>query len=629
MTHSQYTLLTEQRFHPFFFTQFLGALNDNLYKNALVILLTYQISKNSNWDADLLVNLSAGLFILPFFLFSATAGQLADKYEKTRLIRLIKLAEIGIMIIGSAGLYWNNLFLLLTALFLMGTHSSFFGPIKYGILPQQLHTEELIGGNALIEMGTFLAILLGTILGGVLIGIGEIGHVLAGLTAIAVATLGWWISLRIPKAEPVDPALKVNWNLLQATFAILKHTRQNRTVFLSVLGISWFWLYGAFFLAQFPHYTKEVLHGSEGVVTLLLAIFSLGIGAGSLWCEKLAAYRIELGLVPFGSIGLTLFALDLALASPSPAATSALMGVGTFLSQPSHWHILFDLAMIALFGGFYIVPLYALVQTRSEPEHRSRVIAANNILNALFMVAAAIAAIILLKAGLSIPHLFLTMGIINAAVAIYIYRQLPEFLLRLVTWLLVRTIYKLKEQELHNIPETGPAVLVCNHVSFVDALIITAACRRPIRFVMDHRIFKTPIMGYIFRAARTIPIASAKEDPEMLNRAFDTVAKALEEGELVCIFPEGKITHDGEMNPFRPGIEKIIERTPVPVIPLALRGLFGSFFSRMGGRAMHLRNLPGKLWQRIAIVSGLPVLPEQVSAALLQEKVVKLRGEWR
>jgi 1-acyl-sn-glycerol-3-phosphate acyltransferase len=575
---NQFQLVLERRFGPFFLTQLFGAFNDNVYKNTLVIMVAYHAAAYSTIDPNLLTNLAAGLFILPFVLFSASAGQIADKFEKSALIRIIKAVEIGIVALGAAGLLLKNLPLLFVALFGLGLHSTFFGPVKYAILPQVLESTELIGGNGLVEMGTFVAILAGTLIAGVLAGLDN-GINWAAALMLAVGVAGFLASLAIPRAPAAAASLKFEWNPLRETWSNLKFARGNRTVFLSLLGISWFWFYGAMFLSQFPNYSKVVLGGSEHVVTLLLALFSLGVAAGSLLCERLSGHKVEIGLVPFGSIGLSVFALDLFFATPDSIAQAG-VGAWQFLGAPGAWRVALDLFLIGLFGGFYIVPLYALIQTRCEPSHRSRIIAANNILNALFMVVAAGLAVLLLSAGLSIPQLLALTGVLNAAVAIYIFSLVPEFLLRFVDWLLVHSVYRLRASGLANIPEEGPALLVCNHQSLADALIITAACRRPIRFVMYHTIFNVPVLKFIFRAMKAIPIAGAKEAPEVLQKGYDEIAAALADGQLVCIFPEGELTKDGEIGMFRPGVNRILERTPVEVIPMALSGLWRSLFSR-------------------------------------------------
>lgn len=623
----QFGLLKQKRFAPFFATQFLGAFNDNLFKNALVVLLTFQAAQWTALAPGLLANMAAGIFILPFFLFSATAGQLADKYDKAMLARLVKVLEMLIMGVAAAGFFLHSLPVLMGALFLLGCHSTLFGPVKYAIMPQHLHEDELVGGNALIEAGTFVAILIGTLAGGLLAGSVEHPAWIA-VGGFVVAFAGYLTSRGIPATPAPVPELRVNLNPFSETWRNIAFARQNRTVFLSILGISWFWLYGALFLAQFPAYAKFVLGGGESAVTLLLATFTVGIGIGSMLCERMSGKHVEIGLVPFGSIGLTLFGLDLYFASPVGLAGTTPHELLALLSLPGVWRVLLDLVMLGAFGGFFIVPLYALVQLRSSPEHRARIIAANNILNALFMVVGALGAASLLSAGLSIPALFALAALLNALVAIYIYGLVPEFLLRFIAWLLVKAVYRLRTEGIEHIPQEGAAVLVANHVSFADAVIIMGASPRPIRFVMDHCIFKTPLLGFIFRHCGAIPIASAKEDPAMMEAAFAEVAKALAEGDLVGIFPEGHITKDGELQPFRPGISRILAGNPVPVVPLALRGLWGSYFSRIDGAAMQTPFRRG-VFSDIGLHVGAPVAPGLATPEYLQAVVARLRGDHR
>ena len=624
---NQFSLLKERRFAPFFGVQFLGALNDNVFKQALVILLTYSTARYTTMSTDILQNLAQALFVLPFFLFSATAGQLADKYEKSRLISITVAIELCCMALGAAGFFLHSLPLLFAALFLGGIQSALFGPVKYAILPQHLKESELVGGNGMVEMGTSVAILVGMMLGGWLVAQEGWGVTAAAVVTMAISATGFLLSRLIPLAPAAAPELKINWNPFTETWRNFQFMRGNRTVFLSVLGISWFWFYGSIFLTQFPNLSKDILSGQESVVTLLLIVFSIGIGVGSLLCERLSGHKVEIGLVPFGSIGMTLFGIDLyfALAAHLQHEPMALL---QFLQDAGHWRILGDLFLIGLFGGFYIVPLYALIQIRSEPSHRSRIIAGNNILNALFMVAAAGIAIGLFSLGFTIPQLLLATALMNALVALYIYRLVPEFLMRFIVWLLIHSVYRLKKEGLENIPEEGAAVIVCNHVSFVDALVIAAACPRPIRFVMDHQIFKLPIINFVFREGRAIPIASAKEDPALLEKAYEEVAKALEAGDLVGIFPEGRITDTGELYPFRKGITRIVERTPVPVVPMALKGLWGSFFSRKDGPAM-TRPFRRGLFSKVSLIVTAPVAPAVATPEALQEIVARLRGDDR
>ena len=620
---SQFSLLRQRRFGPFFLTQALGAFNDNVFKNALVILVTFGIAGLAQEQINFYVNLAAVLFILPFFLFSATAGQLAEKYEKSRLIRGIKLLEIGIMALGAVGLWIGSIPMLLGVLFLLGFQAALFGPVKYAILPQHLREEELVGGNAWVEAGTFLAILLGTVLGGWLVAQPGGTHWISA-TIIVLALAGYAACRAIPPAAPAAPELRINWNPLTETLRNLRFMRTNRTVFLSVMGISWFWLYGAAFLSQMPTYASQVLGGDPSVATLLLTLFSVGIGAGSLLCERLSGHKVEIGLVPLGSIGLTLFGIDLYLAHPEAATVSGL-SAKAFLEQPGAWRVVADLVLIGVFGGFYIVPLYALIQTRSEPSHRSRIIAGNNILNALFMVVAGALAVGLFKAGLSIPELLLVVALMNAAVAVFIYSLVPEFLMRFMVWLLTRTLYRIDQRGMENIPDEGPAVIVCNHVSFVDALILGGNIRRPVRFVMYHKIFRIPVLNFIFRTARAIPIAPAREDEALMHKAFAEIEAALAAGDIVGIFPEGGLTPDGDIQGFRSGIERIIERSPVPVVPMALSGLWEGMWSRRDSRLRRMR-LPRRLRARIGMSAAPAVPAAQVRAESLEQAVRELRG---
>lgn len=630
---SQFRLLGVRRFAPFFWTQFLGAMNDNVFKVAFTSLVTYHAALFDGVDPHSAAFLISAIFIAPFVLFSATSGQIADKIEKSRLIRLVKSLEIGIMLLGLAGFYLHSATLLYMGTFLMGLHSTLFGPVKFAYLPQHLDQTELVGGNGLVEMGTFVAILLGTLLGGELAGLtgadGKVvGPLYVGMVCVVIALAGRAVSQGVPLSPAPQPDLRINWNPFTETWRNLILARQSRVVFQSLLGISWLWFLGATFLTSFFSFAKDVLGGDQNVVTLLLAVFSVGIGIGSLLCERLSGRHVEIGLVPFGSIGMTVFAVDLYFATHGHATSGTLSGVGGFLAQPGHWRVLMDLFCVAMFGGFYSVPLYALIQSRSAPTHRARIIAANNILNSFFMIAASLLGVFMTQAGYSIPQLFLVVGLLNAVVAIYIYTLVPEFLLRFIAWLLVHTIYRLRRVNAERIPEEGAAVLVCNHVSFADAVVLMAASPRPVRFVMDHNIFKVPGLSWFFRQAKAIPIAPARENPALLARAYDAVAAALEDGELVCIFPEGKITATGEINPFKTGVTQIIQRTPVPVVPMALRGLWGSFFSRKGAPAM-TRPFRRGLLSKLELVVGEPVPPESATPETLQQMVLALRGDWK
>ncbi len=623
---SQFSLLAQRRFAPFFSTQFLGALNDNIFRNGLVILITFQGVQVLGMGHTVLANVAAFLFILPFFLFSATAGQLADKYEKSMLMRRIKLLEIGLMTLAAAALLSRQYPLLLLVLFLMGCQSTLFGPVKYAYLPQKLHVDELVGGNALVEAGTYVAIILGLIVGIEAIDQQGATQTLLATILIGVAIVGYFASRQIPKTEAVDPELVINWNAWQETWRIVAFARADKSVFLSILGVSWFWFFGSAMTIQIPAYTADVLLGNESVVTALFIAFAVGVGVGSLLCERMSGHRIELGLVPFGSIGMSLFAIDLYFAQPE-AALTAVNSISEFLSRDNSWRILADIALLGAFGGFYSVPLYALIQQRAKKQHLSRIIAANNIINSLLMVAAAIVSIVVLKSGFSIPQLFLVIAALNVAVSIYIYSLLPEFLMRFLAWIVINIVYRIRPSGLENIPREGPAVVVCNHVSFMDPIILGGSVARPMRFVMYYKIFQMPFLRFIFKNAKAIPIASKQEDEELMNAAFESVDAELAAGNIVCIFPEGGLTNDGNVQKFRPGIEKIIARRPVPVIPVALGRLWGSWFSRQKGGG--IRKIPGRLFARVAVIVGKPVAPADASAENLELLVRTLRGELR
>ncbi|WP_417312081.1 MFS transporter [Ectopseudomonas khazarica] len=620
---SQFALLGKKRFLPFFMTQLLGAFNDNIFKQSLILAILFKL--NTGVDRDLLVNLCALLFILPFFLFSALGGQFGEKFAKDALIRKIKLAEIFIMLAGAAGVLLDSLPLMLGVLFAMGTQSALFGPVKYSILPQHLQEQELVGGNALVEMGTFLAILAGTIGAGVMMASSSYAPIVAA-SVVGVAVLGYLASQGIPRASAAMPELQLDWNIFRQSWVIMKlGLGQRPAVSRSLVGNSWFWFLGAIYLTQIPAYSKEWLYGDESVVTLILTVFSLGIGLGSMLCERMSGHKVEIGLVPFGSIGLTLFGILLWWFSGGfpqgavPHDWLALLGHG------QAWWILGCILGIGLFGGFYIVPLYALIQSRTAEHERARVIAANNILNALFMVVSAIVAILFLSvAGLSIPQLFLVVSLMNIAVNSYIFKIVPEFSMRFLIWLLGHSMYRVEHKGLEAIPDEGAAVLVCNHVSFVDALLIGGAVRRPIRFVMYYRIYDLPVLNFVFRTAGTVPIAGRNEDLLIYDAAFKKIAEYLRNGELVCIFPEGKLTTDGEIDEFKAGVERILDENPVPVIPMALQGLWGSFFSRDPHKGLFKR-----LWSRVCLVAGQPVAAQDARREVLQAQVAELRGDWR
>ena len=624
---NQFALLRQRRFAPFFWTQFSGAANDNLFKFAFTVMVTYQLSVS--WLPPAMAGLVIGaLFILPFLLFSATSGQLTDKYDKTRMIRFVKNLEIAIMALAAWGFVANHVPMLLLCTFLMGLHSTLFGPVKFAYMPQVLNERELTGGNGMVEMGTFVAILLGQVAGGLLVALPGVGHTAVAVGCIALALAGRLVAQFIPSAPATDPGLVINWNPFTETWRNLKLAHGNVVVFRSLLGISWMWFFGAVFLSQFPALAKEVLHGNEQVASLLLVVFSVGIGVGSLLCEVLSRRHVEIGLVPLGAIGMSVFAVDLYFATRGlPAAE--MMGAAAFLAQPHHWRVLLDLALLSLFAGLYSVPMYALIQMRSQPTHRARIIAANNILNALFMIGSSVIAGALLGAGFTVPQVFLFTGIANAVVAGYIFFLVPEYLLRCVAWVATHLVYRFKVEGAQNIPTNGPALLTCNHVSFVDPILMMAASPRPIHFVMDYRIFRTPVLGWLFRLCKAIPIAPQKEDPAVYDAAFARAAQVLRDGDLLAIFPEGAITRDGQLQAFKGGMMKILEQAKadgldVPVVPMALSHLWGSYFSRIEPQGAMSKPFRRGVFNRVILRVGEPIGPEQCQPESLRQRVQNL-----
>lgn len=626
-------ITADRRFAPYFWTQFLGALNDNFLKTSLAVIIIYQGVRLGPLDSSLTVALSAGLFILPFFLFSATAGQLADRFEKSRLIRLAKYLELLLMV-GAALAFWvGNLALLLVLLFWMGAQSSLFGPLKYGILPDLVDESRLVTGNAYVETGTFVAILIGTIAGGI---VPALPHgtlvMIIGLPAVALGGIA--CSHLVPRVPVHSRELRVDWTLLRPTWQILRAVRSDTPTFNSILGISWFWFLGAGLLTLLPTFTKGTLEAGEQVMTAFLAVFTVGIGLGSIACERMSFRRVEIGLVPIGSLGMSLFLADLYWTGThwDPFASErGLLTLREFMAQPNGPRILVDLLLVALMGALFIVPLYSFIQQRSEPAFIARTISANNILNALFMVGSAAAIMVLHAAGFTVPQIFLVYAVVNVLVAVYIYSLVPEFTLRFLSWVLVHVMYRLRVIGEENLPVRGPMVLLCNHVTYVDWLMIFGACRRPVRFVMDHRLSRMPLVKYLMRHAKVVPIAPAKESVEVMERAFATVSDELRRRQVVVIFPEGKLTRSGAMNPFRPGIERIPRSDPVPVVPMALYGLWGSIFSWAEGRV--LRKWPVVWRRRIVLHVGGALPPEQAGAAALEQRVsgllVEAEQEWR
>jgi 1-acyl-sn-glycerol-3-phosphate acyltransferase len=623
---SQFSLLRQRRFLPFFIVQALGAFNDNVYRQAIIGLLFFLGTPTE--ERSLYTTLAPAIFILPYFLFSALAGQIAEKLEKQRLIVITTSMEIVIMSLAAIGFFTQSMPVLLAALFCTGVQSTLFGPVKYSVLPSILKPEELTGGNGLIEMGTSLSILTGMIVGGLIFQLaGAQGPATAAAAVVLLAVLGNVVARLIPRVDAGAPELKINWNPLSESLAVLRMAKQQKAVRNSILGVSWFWFVGTVLTSQLPTYAEVNLGGGATLYLFALALFSIGTGAGSLLCEKLSSRTVEIGLVPLGAFGMTAFMLDLYFARPGTITATGL-DVVAFVQQPGSVRIIIDLLGIGLFTGFFVVPLFALIQSRTPKAQMSRVFAALNIQNSFFIVMAAGLCLFADQVlGWSVPQLFLALAIANALVALWIFSIVPEFLMRFLSWMMVRVLYRLRVRGVEeHVPDEGAALIVCNHVSYMDALILAAVIPRPVRFVMYHKIFNIPVMRWIFVTAKAIPIAPAKEDPELMKKALDTVDAVLAEGELVCIFPEGRLTHDGEMSPFKPGIERILARQPVPVVPMALKGMWSSMWSRRDTRLGRMR-VPRRMRAQIEVVASAPLDGASATAAELEAQVRQLRGD--
>jgi acyl-[acyl-carrier-protein]-phospholipid O-acyltransferase/long-chain-fatty-acid--[acyl-carrier-protein] ligase len=582
MATTQLSLLGSRRLLPLFVTQFLGAVNDNLFKVALVTLITYHAFVDPG-TTNTMVVIATGVFILPYFPLSATAGQFADKFERKRLISYVKLWEVGVMILAAVGFQLTGTSFVAfqyAVLLLLGVQATFFGPVKYGILPDLLPTSELMGGNALIEAGTFLAILIGTIAGGVLILLpGGVTIVTAALLAIAVG--GWVASLFIPHTGRASPGIRINPNILAETLSVADYVLKRRELRLAIIAISWFWLVGAVFLAQFPIFAKTTLGADNDVQTLFLATFSVGIGAGAVLCGRLLRGEVSARLTPVGAVGMTLFTVDLYFASFHAAGgrSDALIGIGQFLSHAANWRICVDLLGIALSGGLFTVPLYALIQARSEDSHRSRVIATNNIANAIFLVAGAIVTAIMGMLHMSVPEIFLVVGIANLAAAIVVIRLVPGVLLKVMTAALFRLAYRVEVKGLENFHAAGDrVVIVANHLSFLDGPILAAMLPGRAAFAIAASYARKWWVKPVLRMIDPVPIEPANPF------SAKTMIRAVEAGRPCVIFPEGRLTVTGALMKIYEGPGTIADKAGAALLPVRIDGTQYTPFSRLGGK---------------------------------------------
>lgn len=610
----------EKKFFPLFWTQFFGALNDNFFKNALVMFITYKSVVLWGLGSASLVAMAGGVFILPFFIFSATAGQIADKFDKSDVIRNVKKLELIIMLVAGFGFYLDNYYILMVVLFLMGTQSAFFGPCKYGVIPELVGEDDLVSANAVVASGSFVAILIGTTLGGIATGLEDAAHFVS-LGVIVFALVGIYASRKHVKVEARDPKIKIDYSLFKPTWDILKITRKNKKVFYAVMGISWFWFLGAAILSLLPGLCKEIFGGNETVSTAFLAMFTIGMGFGAFFCEKLSGKKVEMGIVPWASLWMSIFMIDLFYVGYtwSAGTSESLISIQEFVTQNNSIRALFDLFMISSFGGMFIIPQLAYIQKFSKRDEVARTIAGNNIWNAIFMVTAAGILMKLHSLDFTIPQIFCIFAITNFFFAIFIFFKHSKDTWRFNCWFLTHLLYDLKEVGVEKIPEEGAVILCCNHISFVDWLMVMSVSPRPVRFIIDHAFYYVKTGPFWFKQADLVPIATRRESPEILEKAYKTISDRLDNGHILGLFPEGFISRNGQMRRFQPGLNKIISNNPVPIIPIALEGLWGSFFSFHGKGPLKGRISFRRRKVKITVMD--PINPQDLDMHDLEDKI--------
>ncbi len=621
-------LIVETKFWPLFWTQFLGALNDNFLKNSLIILITYKNVSILGLDPHLLVAMAGGIFIFPFFIFSATAGQIADRFEKTVIIKITKVTELLIMVLAATGLLTNNYILLMFVLFLMGAQSAFFGPLKYGIIPHIVEKNQLISANAYIGGGTFLAILLGTLIGGTLANFdGSATLLSAGLIGLAI--LGVITSLSFKKIHNSNPAIKIDLTLFRPSFEVLKLVYKDKNIFKTIMGVSWFWFLGAGILSLLPVFCKDVLGGGGEVGTFFLGTFTIGMGVGSLLTNKLSKGRVELGMVAPAGLFLSLFMFDMFYASSRwghDVSGNSLLNLADFFSQAGSFRILMDLFFVSVCGGMFIIPQMTYIQEASDTKELSRIISGNNIINAFFMVTASVLIMGMHTLKITVPAQFAILAGVNLIVSFVIYYLNSEVTLRFWFWLLSHTFYDLEIEGKENISKEGPLIICSNHVSYIDWWFIMAASPRPVRFVIDNQFYSLPTGKFWLSQAGLIPIATRKESQEVLDKALQNISKNIQSGSCLGLFPEGWISRDGKVRKFQPGVMKIVNKDPVTIVPISILGMWGSIFSYEGGKVLF--KIPKSLRRKVKVIIGKPISPENYDSEKMRETIKNQLGSF-
>jgi len=573
MSAPDLSLLSKRRFGPIFVVQFLGAFNDNALKFALLFLANFTIYADHPDKAEMLASLATGIFILPYFFFSSLSGQLSDMVDKARVIRWVKAAEIGIMGIGLAGLWAHSVPVLLGALFLMGVHSTVFGPVKYSILPQHLGEHEIMGGTGLIEAGTFVAILGGQLLAGI------IQPWQTGLAAMAFAAIGLMFSLAIPAAPPASRHGRIDWNIAKGTWAILKTASHGRGVWLSILGISWFFAAGAVLVSEFAPLASGVLDARQEVVTLFLLVFSLSVAGGSLFVNRLLKGEVSARYVPVSALLMATFLLDLWLSTSGFKVRNSSATIATFLATPGAIHVLIGLAGVAFAGGMFVVPLYAIVQIHARPEERSQVLAAANVVNAGVTIAVVATTVALLSIGVAVPGIIGTLGFATLFVALVSCWLLPETVIKSLLRAILTVLYRVEVKGASNMPRPGErAVVVVNHVSWLDGLLLAVFLPGKPVFAIHSRVAKSWWIKPALKLFEAFPV-----DPTN-PMATKAMVRTVREGRTLVIFPEGRITVTGALMKIFDGPGMVADKADAPIVPVRIDGAQYSTFSRMKGK---------------------------------------------
>jgi acyl-[acyl-carrier-protein]-phospholipid O-acyltransferase/long-chain-fatty-acid--[acyl-carrier-protein] ligase len=601
MMHNQFLLMKDRRFLPLFITQFLGAFHDNLFKNALIVLILYRIATQTGMDQQtqsLLTTAAAGTLVLPFFIFSAMGGQLADKFPKEKVIRLIKLAEVGIAILGAVSLFSGSIVLSFINLFALGAQSAFFGPCKYSILPEKIDRDELIGGNALLNTGTFLAILIGTIVGTTVMALDH-GEIPIGILMILTAVAGYISSFYIPKGVAASPDLKINPNLATETYGVMRYTfSQGREIVLSLLGKGWFFCIGSLFISQFPNYVKGTLHAEETILTLFTVLFSIGIGVGGLLNNRLLHGAVSAVFVPLAALGITASSLDLYAATSHVVLNEdgSLMNLGQFISHPSHWRILMDVCLISAFGGLFVVPLAAILQDKTPESTRAQVMAGSSITDSLFMVGCAVIASLLIAAGWQVKDLFLAFALANMVVAVYICRLLPDYLFKTVLQFLFKILYRVEVRGLENVEKAGKrAVIVGNHVSLLDPPLLAAFMPGKPMFAVNTQVAQWWWVRPFLRLVDAFPL-----DPTN-PYSIKSLIRKVEEDRHIVIFPEGRLTSTGSLMKIYDGPGLIADKANAMILPVRIDGAQYTGFARLRNK------MPFKRFPKITLTFLEPV----------------------